>query len=316
MQSGIENRYHSLDQLGAIRQGWQNPSLTIRQALFVADQLVNQACPEAVGMITRLREALPPGSAGDYLTRLEKRHAAIQALPVLPEIWSDQAAVRSLYETSGHVFRRGGSRADTVIVVFTSKFNNFHVSNVVMDALLTDLGVSRLYLKDTTASIFFRGVAGFATGFLELPDAIRAFMDREGLKQAIITGFSSGGYAALMTALHMDHIGFAGFSCNTDISPDSPLPVPNVFASLRGWLPDPLFQDTRALFETRPARAPYKFYYGANDPHDMAHAVHLSGLASVEINQIEGANHQTTSAMMENGELANPFVEILSAAGV
>lgn len=316
MQSEIENKYHSLAQLGAIRQGCHSPSLTARQALFLADQLVNQACPEASGMIASLRETLPLGSTGDYLARLDKRLGAIQALPLLPGLWKDETAVRSLYEISGHVFRRGSFRADTVIVVFTSKFNNYHVSNLVMDALLSELGVSRLYLKDTTGSIYFRGVIGFAPGLLELPEAIRALMDREGLKRAIITGFSSGGYAALVTALHMDHIGFVGLSCNTDISPASLLPIPNVFASLRGWLPDWLFQDTRAFFEQTPARAPYTFYYGSNDPNDMAHAVHLSGLANVTISQIDGANHQTTSALMERGELANPFAEILIAAGV
>ena len=141
MQSEIENKYHSLAQLGAIRQGCHSPSLTARQALFLADQLVNQACPEASGMIASLRETLPLGSTGDYLARLDKRLGAIQALPLLPGLWKDETAVRSLYEISGHVFRRGSFRADTVIVVFTSKFNNYHVSNLVMDALLSELGV-------------------------------------------------------------------------------------------------------------------------------------------------------------------------------
>lgn len=313
MQSDLEKEYHSLSQLDEIQRLYNSPNLTVREALFVTTQLVNQGFSEAAGAIRALRTKLPQGAAQEYLDRLERRLNVILALPQLQRIRASEDAVRDLYATSGFVFRPGSFRASVAIVVFTSKFNNYHVSNVVFDALLAELGVARLFLKDTTASIYFRGVEGLCQDLQALPHAIENFLSRNGCDRAIITGFSSGGYAALYTALHIENVGCVGFSTHTDISPSSRLPLLNLFHSLRGQIPDDNLLDLRTLFEQARTKSPFTLYVGAKDPIDRAHAMRLSRFDNVKVVEVPDAGHHVTSALMERGELAHPFIELLQS---
>lgn len=315
MQMDLEKEYHSLAQLAEIKRLYNSSDLTVREALFVVTQLVNHGFPEAHGAIESLRRKLPQEAAADYLSRLALRHAAIQKLPELKNILSDDQVVQALYATSGFTFRPGTTRTSVAVVIFTSKFNNYHISNVVLDALLAELGVARLFLKDTTASIYFRGVQGLCDDLQALPESIQSLLDQKGCERSIITGFSTGGYAALYSALHMSHIGYAGFSTHTNVARSSRLPMYNVFAALRGHVTEDSLLDMSALLANSQKQANYRFYFGDKDSLDRAHALHLSGQKRVSIFEIADAGHQVTSAMMERNELAKPFEDFLTANG-
>jgi hypothetical protein len=314
MQSGLEKEYHSLSQLGEIQRLYNSSNLSIREALFVTTQLVNHGYPEAQGAIDVLRSKLPQEAAQEYLNQLQKRHAAVQAVPNLLQILGDEKAVRALYETSGFVFRPGSTRSSVAVVIFTSKFNNYHLANPILDSLLSNLGVARLFLKDTTSSVYFNGVNGLSQSLQALPGAIQELLTQEGCKQAIVTGFSSGGYAALYTALHMENIGYAGFATHTDISASSRLPALRLYNAARKETSAECFLDICARLGESGDKPKIKLYYGGKDALDRAHALHLSGLENVNVFEVANAGHHVTSALMERGELQLPFVEFLEAA--
>lgn len=311
MQTDLEKECHSLEQLGEIKRLYNSSNLSVREALFVVTQLVNHGFSEASGAITTLRAKLPREATGEYLNRLERRHAAIQSLPELKSILADEQVMRALYATSGFIFRPGTTRANIAVVVFTSKFNNYHISNVVFDALLARLGVARLFLKDTTASIYLRGVHGLCDDLHALPATIQNLLLQNGCEQSIITGFSTGGYAALYTAINMRHIGYAGFSTHTNIAPSSRLPMYNVFADLREQQPASSLLDLAGLLSSSQTQAEYRLYYGEKDPLDRAHALHLSNRSGVSAFEVENSGHQVTSTLMERKELAKPFEDFL-----
>ena len=309
-----KNEYHSLAQINLIQEMSQRPQLELREALFLATQLVNHGFHQADAFIRRLSASMPSKPVQDYLARLLKRHRAIQSLAFLRPLQADADAVRQFYAGEGFVFRPGAHRRDTAVVIFTTKFNNFTVSHVVADAMFAELGVSRLFLKDTSEFVFLRGVKGLAEDLAALPEAIGRLLKDNGIARQMLTGYSSGGYPSLFAAAHMDHIGHAGFSVCSDISPSAKAPVPDMYRKLKGRVPDTLFADLGLVLRRRHGGGSIRLFYGQRDAGDSAQALHLEGAPGVEIAGHAEAGHEVTAHLLEEGRFMDVFRDFLSCA--
>ena len=302
--------YHSLEQIALLQRLSAAPSLTSREALFLATQLVNHGFVHAGDFVARLRMKLQSKSAREFLTHLARRHDVIQALPLLRDIQADGEATTQLLKPAGHVFRRGSYRRDTAIVIFTTKFNNFGFSNVVADALFAQLGVSRLYLKDGSDLYYFGGASGLADSLAVLPAAVASLLAAQGIKQTIVTGFSSGGYPSLHVATTAGPLGYVGYAICTDLSAASSLPIPGFYARLRSRVAHDLLTDLKeSLAECPDMRC--KLFFGERDPVDRAHAAHLIGCPNVELTCHADAGHDITLQILEDRTLLAPFEELL-----
>lgn len=307
MDPPLEKESHSLEQLSKVKQLYKCSSLPIREALFLAAQLVNHGFREATAFIERLSQLTANQMALDYLARLKIRALAIQGLRYLPDIQRNAKLFAELYRTEGWLFLPGAERSETAVVIFTTKFNNFNFSNVVLHALLLELGVSQLFLKDTTKYTFFRGVPRLAPDLPGIPDAIANLLAANGVKRTIVTGFSSGGYPSLYTACALDAAGYVGFSASTDLSQGSPLPQLKMYRDLRDEVPESFQMDLRKLMTRNAPGSKYTFYHGDMAPIDGAHANHLKGIDNVEVVALENCGHQTTSRLLEEGKFLDPF---------
>ncbi len=305
------SEYHSLEQIALIQRLSREPSLGARDALFLATQLVHHGFAHAGALVDRLRTDMRSASAGEYLLQLRRRHGVIQSLPLLTMIQSDQKASLRLLEKSGYVFRPGSFRNDKAVVIFTTKFNNFGVSNIVLDAFLAQLGVARLFLKDNSEFAYFNGVEGLASSLGDLPRAVADLLAAQGIRQTIVTGFSSGGYAALHLATARRYAGYVGYAVCTDLSENSGLPLPKYYARLRERVAPGDFLDLRTRLEGNPEATPCKLFFGKNDVVDRAHAVHLVDCPTVELTCHADSAHEVTLQLIGDGSFLEPFEQLL-----
>jgi len=210
---------NSLEQLALIRELHAASGLSFTDAMFLATQLVHHGFHEAEAVLATLIREVPQPSAKRYFTQLRQRHAAIQSLPGLKKVFADAPRMVALYDAGkGAEFFPGTFAAETAVVVFTTVNNNFGFSNAVLDAVLEQHGVSRLYLRDPTRFAYFRGVEGLCSSLLGLPDAVARMLEARGVRNIVVTGFSSGGLPALYTAAVLQASACLAFSACTDIS--------------------------------------------------------------------------------------------------
>lgn len=313
MSSPLELESHSLEQLGKVMALYRRAEVSPRDALFLVTQLVNHGYAEAGGVLDALSRDITNEIARDYLVRLAMRHRAIQSLPGLKAVLADREAMEKLYATEGYLFRRGTERADTAVVIFTTRYNNYHFSNAVLDALLSGLGVSRLFLKDTTKYMYLRGVKRLAKDLRDLPAALLGYLKLKGIKRYIITGFSSGGYPSLFAAQAMRPIGHVGYSVSTDVADHAQVARPQMFEKIRRDVPAELFMNLSDLLNAQSNSFPSFLFYGDRNARDKAHAELLRGCAGFEFEGVMGSPHDVTSFLLEEGRFADPFRQLLAS---
>ena len=308
-----EEHVHSLEQLATVMELYRKPQDSIRTSLYLAGQLVNHGYAEAEAFIGRLAQEHRNDAVRYYLGRLLKRHRAIRGLPGFKAVFSDPAAMQQLYATEGHVFRRGKERADTAIVIFTTMYNNYHFSNAVLDAALSGLGVSRLFLKDTSPYLYLRGVKNLASDLRDLPESITRLLERQGVKRYIVIGHSSGGYAALYVAQRTNPIGFVGYGIFTDIADGSPVQRPEIYEKIRPEMPGELYLNLAAFWDGPTGAFPGYAYYGVPVMLDREHAELLRGRGGITVVPLRDSMHNATSYLLEEGEFLKPFQTLIGA---
>lgn len=301
------SRTHSLEQVRLALELSRSGTLEVRHALFVASQLVHHGLPNA-GDFLAILDARVRNEAGlQFIARLRERNQVIQSLPNLRTLLQDRQALRAFYAPAGFYFRPGTTRPDMAIIVFTSAYNNYTFSNVVLDALLADLGVARLYLKDTSDYLYLRGVEGLADDLRRLPAALEGYLAAQGIRRYVITGFSSGGFAALYAASRMAPLGYAGFAITCDISPTSTVAVPKHYAKLRPLLPSELFMSAGEIMGGRTLPSPFRIFFGDQIPSDRDGALLLAGYDQVQLIEVPNCHHEVTATLLERRQLRDVF---------
>lgn len=312
-----ERELHSPEQLDLIRQLHSGRDLSFSDAMFLATQLVHHGFSQADAVLTTLLREMPQASVRYYLMRLRKRHAAIQSLPALKKVFDDKQRMVSLYDhESSTYFIPGSFRQDTAVIVFTTVNNNFGFSNAILDSVLEDLGVSRLYLRDTSRFCYFRGVTGLCDSLLDLPSALMQLLEPRGIRQIVVTGFSSGGFPALYTAATLDAASCLCFSTYTDISADTTIPQPRLFQKISHEIDPSLRINTRdTIGKSKAIPGSFRLFYGDDHPIDRAHALQLADLPQLDLQAVDDCSHFATTTLMERGEFAPVFAEALTGCG-
>jgi len=201
----------------------------------------------------------------------------------------------------------------TLLVVFGSMFNDFWVSYPVLHCMLRKLDSNILYLKDPREMMYLGGLKSFGSSFGSLVDGIRATAAELALGRILVTGFSSGGYPALLAASRLGAASYLGFSVRTDLSPASLLPQDRKAAArnpfgvlelqgIRRGLEDDLLVDLKPVVQQSRAPGRGVLYYGADDTFDAAHATHLADLDNFIVNELPSTKHNAVLTLMADGE--------------
>jgi hypothetical protein len=304
----FESRYqHSAEQLNKLNKLFVQAEISATESLFLATEAIQHGHPKALSFIDNLQRQLQKRELQDYLYSLKLQGEFINSIPALNTVHTNQEALKKLYELNGYKYIEGSKYPDKLIIVFTTMYNNFYMSNPVFIAFLLQFGISILILKDATRFNYLKGVKGLGNDLAEVAKKIKLIITKEGIREVLITGFSSGGYASLILSCLVPCNRYLGFSIRSDFSDHSPLPSAKFFTNevrekvekrwrinLKEWLNASQMQCRKDI------------YVGQDTSVDLQHANNLRQVNNLHLHELS-CGHITLAPLMENGELTNVF---------
>jgi len=303
---------HSLANLQRIETFLTKGSISPVQALYLASQLASQGHPATAEVISTLRNKARHREilqTADFIERLDEEVRRYFRLETLS---ADMREV--LYKRSGATYIPSAEGSPKLLVVFSTMFNNFHISIAALLAMARSLNCNVLVLRDSSLLNFQQGVAGFAKDIPGIAAAISAFAHRKNLSQVYVCGYSSCGYAALMTSLLISCSGYLGFSQPIDMSDDAKAPPPLYFTDdVRAFVGPKHLVDLKPLLAAADPTVPRTFVYGEKNAKDRAHAEYIQDLPQLHFIALAGVDHSTVEPFVANGKLVPLFARLLSA---
>ena len=305
---------HRPESLDLLDSRLKQPDLNLQQLVEVADDFVGHGHRDAPLAIERMRAAGGNSRLDGYGRYLEAAWKSLRE-DYQPE---NQPAEQldEFYRLNGFVIVRPPVPSKKLLVLFTTMFNSFGISTAAAVSIIANTGVNILVLKDSTFNFWGKGVAGLSSDFAGIATGIQSVADKLGADSIYISGFSSGGYAALLTSLMLPCRGYLGFSQWTDKSDNSPLLQSNsIFTvdQLADQNPQ-LRVNLRPLLEKANPNVPRTLIYGGQRPNDVAHARNLEGLNTIKVICRPKASHNVIVPLVSKKELEPVFRQLVSAA--
>jgi hypothetical protein len=220
-------------------------------------------------------------------------------------------------DDSSPICRDYSAASDVLFVSFSGlKRNPEKIPGFSLRATLVGLNAKKLYLRDLDKAWFLKGLRGVSDGVEKTAEFIRAEAASVNARRVVFTGYSLGGFAALLY----------GALCGVDevhaISPQTFITFWRRWRTgdqrWRRYILPMYFNGTRRYHDLRPwlARTPARTQqniYFARDSHlDAAHAEFVSGLPHVKIHERAEGSHRLVTAMRESGELRSLFEKAVS----
>ena len=305
---------HRPESLGLLDSRLKQPDLNLQQLVELADDFVGHGHRDAPLAIERMRAAGGNSRLDGYGRYLEAAWKSLRE-DYQPE---NQPAEQldAFYRLNGFVIVRAPVPSKKLLVLFATMFNSYGISTAAAVSIIAKTGVNILVLKDSTLNFFLKGVEGFAPDFAGIATGIQSVADKLGADSIYISGFSSGGYAALLTSLTLPCRGYLGFAHWTDMRSNSPLLESNsIFSVDRLATHDPKLRvNLRPLLEKANPNVPRTLIYGGQRPNDVAHALNLEGLNTIKVICRPKASHNVIIPLVAKKELEPMFRQLVSAA--
>ena len=303
---------HSLRQLMGVREIFNSHGVSESEALFAVAQLVNHGFPEAPAMIEGLKSQLKKNVVlQEILTGLEMRHRNIMKIGARRLVFADRPLMERLYQTEGHVFVRHPDNRNELMVVFTTIFNNFGVSNAVITAQLIECGFSVQLLKDCTTNRYLNGVVGCGEDLAMVAKWIEKFRLEQRFDRMYVSGYSSGGYASLYLTTLIESDGYIGFSIESDYSSGGPPEIPfQKKVDLRSNVKPEFLCALRDRIASSQYSVRRAIYYDKEMDRDKAEAENLRGLPNTVFHEIPKSGHAIPETLIQRDSLAQEFEQI------
>ncbi|APB98208.1 alpha/beta fold hydrolase [Polynucleobacter asymbioticus] len=308
----FESRYqHSSKQLNKLKELREKKEISVSESLFLATEAIQHGQPYALSLIDCLLSQFHKKEIQDFLFSLKLQCEFIESIQHWPMVKANPNTLKKLYELNGYQFIKGSKHPSKLIIVFTTMYNNFYMSNAVLAAFLLQFGISILILKDATRFNYLKGVQGLGDDLSKVANKIQLIIDQEGIKEVIIAGFSSGGYASLLLSCLVPCNRYLGFSIRSDLSEHSALAPPKFFLSeVRELLDKRWLINMRERLTTAAIDCRKEIYVGKDNTEDMRHADNLRGLPDVHLHELP-CGHITIAPLMQTGDLTRIFHNII-----
>lgn len=199
--------------------------------------------------------------------------------------------------------------SDVMIIVFSGlKQRPGGVPGFSFQQVLGGVPARKLYVRDLRRAWYLRGLPGLSANVKETAAFFAREVQEQRIRRVVLTGYSLGGFAALLFGNLLGADEVHAFSPQTFIS-----------LSRRIWYRDHRWQryvlklhcsaaclevcDLRPLL-ARPSRQTRKFVYYAKDSRlDKLHALRLAGLPGVEFRAFDEGSHRLVTALRDSGDL-------------
>ena len=308
----FESRYqHSSAQLDRLNKLFEIGEISSTESLFLATEATQHGHPKALSYLEILQRQLKKKEVQDYLSSLKLQTQFINSIPGWRTVKANQDVLKKLYKLNGYNFIKGSTYPDKLIIVFTTMYNNFYMSNPVFVAFLLQFGVSILILKDATRFNYLNGVKGLGSNLSEVAEKIKFIIAKESIQDVFITGFSSGGYSSLLFSCLVPCKGYLGFSIRSDFSDHSSLKSAKFFTSeVREKVDQRWLVNLKEMLATNQFQCRRDIYVGQNTSVDIEHADNLRQINNVHIHELS-CGHITLAPLMENNELTRVFHDFI-----
>lgn len=306
----------SLAQVTRVEAGLQaQRSWKLREVIETAHLLTVQAHPKARSFV---EWALTSEMHPDIQARLRSYLGICDYMDQCPAIAETQAQaslVEQLYATDGFTLIKGHERPDVLLVIFTTMFNNFGISSLVLYSLLRASGVSVLLLRDGTLASYLGGARSMGHDLDACAQAIAQLAAEQQCKQILVTGYSSGGFASYYVSTQLPCAGYLGFSIVTDMRLDTALPT-DVYISkaIRERFDSKYLIDLSKLPCEGSHPAPRRLVVGADSAVDLRFTDQMAGVPGLEVIKVPDCRHDTPEVMLPTGQLQAQFDWLLAQA--
>ena len=208
----------------------------------------------------------------------------------------------------GHPIRRDYAAAsDVLLVVFSGlKQNPRAVPGFSFKKITDGLPAKKLFLRDLDRAWFLKGLRGVTGNVDETVAFLRAEMAVTGARRLVLTGYSLGGFAALLYGALLGADEVQAISPQTFITFGRRLRCGDHRWRRYVWRLH--FSDTRRFHDLKPilqqARGPQFHIRFARDSRlDPCHAEHVRGLPGVTIHEYPEGGHRLVTALHDSGEM-------------
>jgi tetratricopeptide (TPR) repeat protein len=204
--------------------------------------------------------------------------------------------------------------SETAVLVFTGLNDAMMMPLPIFDRYLAALGVTAVYLKDSSRMFFLRGIQSLAPDYAGTLAALRSILERLRVSQLCAIGNSAGGPAAIRYGTELDARYITCFSCTThDLSePVAQFRLGRKIMRKRFFanLPADML-DLKPFLQKRQRASTIRLYYGDGEEWDKKQALHLADVEGVALNPIADLDeHAVISWLFAKGELG----KVLAAA--
>lgn len=301
---------HSLEQISFLEkfctEKIANNTLTIQMAIPILSELAQHGS----SVFSRLDDYLDSLSHNNGLTEyrdtLRELHKTTHKIGTDALKSFDKDVVKRLYHPRVPVYYGNQNNNRRLAVVFTTSYNNFYVSNMILAKIIIDLGYSFLCLKDPTGLQYSRGICEISQDWLSSLEWIMSGIEEIKPSNVIFLGFSSSGYSTLLAAKTIKPDTTLGFSiCSTMVSGGAVMRSKLITDELYDLIPSDLKLDLASREITFPTHI--RLYYGDESLNDTRHSLRLAGKKNVKVSSINGEGHICFRSHIAKNSFGNFF---------
>jgi hypothetical protein len=221
-------------------------------------------------------------------------------------------ALQPIADSPSPILRDYSAQSDVLLVSFSGlKRNPEKVPGFSLRGTLAGVPARKLYLRDLNKAWFLRGLNGLTREVEGTAAFLNAEISSAKARRLIFTGYSLGGFAALLY----------GVLCGVDeIHAISPQAFINFWRRWRAgdhrWQRYVLplhFSGTRRYHDLRPwlekiaGKTTAHIYFARDSRLDVIHAQHIRDLPRVAVHERAEGSHRLVTVMRESGELRSIF---------
>lgn len=292
---------HNLHNLKNLLSISENPNRSKNQLLYLISHAASHGILNLQELINEIYKNNPINEMVYLIDRKYKLWHSIVNIPGVVKGLSNEDLLSNYYSEKKIIYNKESSQLPLVLV-FTSCFNNFFFSNLALCQLLKKHGLPFLILKDTSGFNYLKGIPNFGNEFSLSINNLLRFIRSQGHKKIVTLGYSSGGYAALLSHLMIpESLLSIGYSIRSDLNIDSPL-HPGKFFSIeyRQHIPKNYLLDLKK-FISHDDR-PIHLIYGSNDIVDKVHSENLTKKnKNVHGIELKDCGHDSPAEALING---------------
>lgn len=298
-------RQHSIGQFNKIRADAKNiERLNTTELVYLLAQLATQGLPEFLPIHDYLWSRTQRADIKAFLRRCHDEWCGILDLPGFAQMLADTPLLNVAYALNKPYFEKGTQQPESLLVVFTTMFNNFYISNLALLALIRKIGVSVLVLKDPTVFNFLNGINGLGRDFQRSMARLVDFAKQNQVAKLVTLGYSSGGYAALLASVELKATGCLALAVHSDYSGASLLPQPRFMSDeVRAQIPQHWLVNLRDYLSLCNSGCERRLFFGEQSRKDSLHAQNLAGMKNVSVEKVENCGHAVVSPLFTSGRL-------------